>query len=70
MARTAVRAVVKVEVGASGGRVLLVITGRPSLDGAADSVAISLTGDEARELCNSLGQMILAVSRPGVMAHD
>lgn len=55
---------VKVEVGASGGRVLLVITGRPRLDGAADSVAVSMTGDEARELCNSLGEMIQAVSRP------
>ena len=52
---------VRVEVGASGGRVVLVITGRPALDGAADSVAVSMTADEARELSNSLGQMILAV---------
>jgi hypothetical protein len=63
-----VRAVVRVEVAAARGRVLLVITGPPSLDGAADSVALSLSGDEARELSNALGEMILAVSKPGVMA--
>jgi hypothetical protein len=62
--------VVKVEVGAARGRVLLVITGTPAYDGAADSVVVSMTADEARSLSNSLGQMILAVSRPGVMAHD
>jgi hypothetical protein len=48
--------------------VLLVITGPPALDGAADSVALSLSGDEARALSNSIGEMILAVSKPGVMA--
>ena len=56
---------VKIEVGASGGRVLLVITGRPAWDGAADSVAVSMTGDEARQLCNGLGEQIQAVSRHG-----
>jgi hypothetical protein len=56
--------VVKVELAASGGRVLLLITGRPALDGAADSVVMAMTGDEARELCNGLGEMIQAISRP------
>lgn len=58
---------VRVEVAASGGRVLLVITGRPSTDGAADSVTVSMTADEARELSNGLGEMIQAVSRSGVL---
>jgi hypothetical protein len=62
-----VTAVVRVEVAAAGGRVLLVITGPPSADGAADSVAVSMTGDEARELCNALGEKIQAVSRAKVM---
>jgi hypothetical protein len=62
-------AMVKVEVAAAGGRVLLVITGPPDTDGAADSVAVSMSGDEARQLCNALGEKIQAVSRStGVMA--
>jgi hypothetical protein len=53
------------EVGTRDGQVVLILT-------VADGAGISATScpmeaDEARELCNSLGEAIQDVSRAGVM---
>ena len=54
---------VTVEIGCADGLIVLAFTD----DRDGDEVCLAMTGDQARELCNSLGEAILCTSRARVM---
>jgi hypothetical protein len=60
--------VTQLEVGVEGRQVVLLVTVPDPGGVTADQTRVPLSADEARDLCNGLGEAIRCVASGGVMA--